>query len=100
MTYRVVIEAPAQADIEEIFGWLAGDSLGRAERFYVGLVEAAERLKRFPKRCARAPESAVFLEEIRQLLFDRYRVLFTISGKSVHVLHVRHSARGSLTPEG
>jgi len=30
-----------------------------------------------------------FSEEIRQTVVSRYRVLFTIKGRRVHVLHVR-----------
>ena len=36
-----------------------------------------------------APESEFAPTEIRQLLIDRYRVLFEISGKTVNILHIR-----------
>ncbi|MGH7506602.1 MAG: type II toxin-antitoxin system RelE/ParE family toxin, partial [Longimicrobiales bacterium] len=52
-----------------------------------------EALKRMPGRCPEAPESEFFEDEIRQLLHHPYRILFTIRGRSVHVLHVRHTAR-------
>ena len=35
------------------------------------------------------PEDDEFSEEIRQMVVGRYRVLFTIKGRKVHVLHVR-----------
>ncbi len=34
-------------------------------------------------------ENEEFSEEIRQMIAGRYRVLFTIKGRNVHVLHVR-----------
>ncbi len=46
-----------------------------------------------PERCAHAPENRWFKREIRQLLYDQYRILFTIRGRTVRVLHVRHGAR-------
>jgi plasmid stabilization system protein ParE len=36
-----------------------------------------------------APESDEFVEEIRQMIAGRYRLLFTIKDRAVHVLHVR-----------
>jgi hypothetical protein len=36
-----------------------------------------------------APEDDEFSEEIRQMIVGRYRVLFTIKKRKVHVLHVR-----------
>jgi len=43
-----------------------------------------------------APENDDFPEEIRQMILDRYRVLFTIRKHKVHLLHVRGAnIRGS-----
>jgi plasmid stabilization system protein ParE len=42
-----------------------------------------------PKAFSLAPEDDEFSEEIRQMIVGRYRVLFTIKGRRVHVLHVR-----------
>jgi plasmid stabilization system protein ParE len=55
----------------------------------------AQALEQFPHRCPLAPESGPELE-IRQLLYGRYRVLFTITSDTVYVLHIRHGARQQL----
>jgi plasmid stabilization system protein ParE len=60
MTYQVIIEAPAQADIEEVYRRLAADSLEQAARWYNGLVDAITSLATLPQRCAFAPENAFF----------------------------------------
>ena len=103
MTYRVIIEAPAQADMEETYRWIAQESLERAVRWYNGLVDAITSLATLPERCPFAPENAFFSEEIRQLLYGKrggvYRILFTVVHDTVHVLHVRHGARRSLRPK-
>ena len=43
-----------------------------------------------------APEDDEFSEEIRQMVIGRYRVLFTIKGREVHVLHVRGAYVGRI----
>ena len=42
---------------------------------------------------AGAPEAALTGLEIRQLVYKSHRVLFIVSGREAHVLHVRHGAR-------
>jgi len=95
--YRVLIQPPAVADLDEAFEWIAGRSPKAAGRWYSQVLHAIHTLEKSPERCALAPESSVFEIEVRQLLFGRrtgrYRVLFTIEGRTVHVLHVRHGAR-------
>ena len=47
------------------------------------------QLSLVPKGFPIAPENDEFSEEIRQMIVGRYRVLFTIKKRKVHVLHVR-----------
>jgi hypothetical protein len=60
-------------------------------------------LKTSPQRCPIDPDSEVYGEQVRVLLYGKrrgvYRVLFTIRGDTVHVLTVRHSAQRSLFEE-
>lgn len=64
------------------------------------LREAVASLAHAPQRCPLAPENAAFPFEVRQLLYgrrrDRYRVLFTIHGDTVFILHIRHGRRQPL----
>ena len=45
-----------------------------------------EQLAIVPKGFPLAPEDDEFSEEIRQMIIGRYRILFTIKGRTVHVL--------------
>lgn len=99
MKYKVIVQPDAERDIEEAYAWLAEQSPGAAERWLEALITLVDSLETFPERCALAPESEAFDVEIRQLLHGVYRILFTVAGKKVHVLHVRHGARRSLTPD-
>lgn len=51
-------------------------------------------------RCPLAPESGLFPFEVRQLLYGHkphvYRILFTVQGNVVYVLHIRHGRRQPL----
>jgi plasmid stabilization system protein ParE len=92
---KVEITALAEADLETIYLHIRADSPTRAVEWRQGLLQAAQALEQFPQRCSLAPESGGALE-IRQLLYGRYRVLFTTTHDTVYVLHIRHSARQQL----
>jgi plasmid stabilization system protein ParE len=89
--YRVVIEEPAQADVQRSYDW-GCRVWGKAQAHkWVRDLRAAmmKQLTTIPAGCPLAPENDEFQEEIRQMIVGRYRVLFMIQGRRVHVLHVR-----------
>jgi plasmid stabilization system protein ParE len=98
MRYRIIIEQQAYAEMDETYEWIAQYSPEKATLWYFDMTERIESLQNNPYRCSLAPESSFFPEEIRQLLFEKYRILFTVRGEEVHVLHIRHSARDTLKP--
>jgi plasmid stabilization system protein ParE len=89
--YAVVFEESAQADVRKSYEWgcrVWGKS--ETQQWVRQLRTAASKQLTFvPKGFPLAPEDDEFPEEIRQLVVGRYRVLFTIKGRKVHVLHVR-----------
>ncbi len=99
MSYRVIVEEPAKIEIIEAALWIAQYSPERAMLWYSDLEEAFDSLKNFPARCSLAPENKHFQEEMRHLLFGTYRIIFAIRDERVHILHVRHSSRKTLTPK-
>ena len=82
MTYRVIIQPQAEADIETAYLWKRDNAPQAAARWFAGIVEAIDSLDQFPARCPLAPENEHFTQEIRQFLHgprnDVYRILFTI----------------------
>ena len=102
MEYRVRLSPEADDEIEEALRWIFERSARGAVRWYNGLMEALQSLSHWPNRCPLAPENETFDEEIRQLLYgrrmNRYRILFTVEGREVRILHVRHGARRYLRP--
>lgn len=103
MTYEVVVTAAARQNLRDAFVWAAERAPQSAalwlQRFEVEL----QTLAAFPHRCEIAPENALVEHEVRQLIFGRrqaaYRVLFTIVGDQVQVLHIRRAARDWAGPE-
>ena len=99
-TYRLIIQPPALEDLDAAYQWIQERAPEAAARWYNGFVEALNSLTDFPERCGLAPENDAVDPEIRQLLYGRrsgvYRALFTITGREVRVLHIRHAARTTL----
>ena len=91
--WRVIVESSAQHDIEDIYLWLAEHESDAAERWFNGLYDTISSLETFPERCPLAPETDFFEREVRQILHGRrqhrYRILFTVGKRAIHVLHVR-----------
>jgi plasmid stabilization system protein ParE len=103
MNYKLIIQPQAIADLDEAYRWIAERSPENAARWFNRFLERLQTLKRFPDRCDVAPESKEIGQVIRQLLYGRrggvYRAMFVVRGQEVHVLHIRHAARHTMTPE-
>lgn len=97
--YKVEPTSKALTDTEAAFLWIYDEAPAAALTWYEGLLRAFESLGKNPFRCGLAQENPFFDEEIRQLLYGRYRILFIVKGKIVFILRVRHGAREHLTPE-
>lgn len=98
MKYEVEFGETAEREAEEAYAWIAERGPEAAARWFNELERRVQSLSALAKRCPLAPESVAFEQEIRQLLFGHYRVLFAIRGRTVYVLHVRHTARETLEP--
>jgi len=94
--YVVMFEESAQINVRESYDWgCRAWGKKEAKRWVRQLREAVfSQLALIPKGFPLAPEDDEFSEEIRQMIVGRYRVLFTIRGRKVHVLHVRGSYVG------
>ena len=99
MTYEIEIQDSALEDLDLARRWISRRSPSRAESWLNGARAAIETLASFPRRCPLAPENDDFDGEVRQLLYGEFRILFTVKDEVVHVLHVRHGARRSITPD-
>jgi plasmid stabilization system protein ParE len=68
MTYRIIIEPTAEREIRSTVRWKTENaSPTAAARWYNGLIQKIETLRRHPTRCPLAAENDKFDEEIREL---------------------------------
>jgi plasmid stabilization system protein ParE len=91
--FRVEITPFAEADIAEIWDYIAQDSPANAKTFVLALEEQIASLEKFPKRCARIPENELLGTSYHHLIHGSYRTIFRISASRVIILRVIHSSR-------
>ncbi len=88
--YKIILHPGAELDIESSFKWgckawgeeNAKEWLRKLRRTF------RNQLTSMPLSCPLAPESEDLNVSIRHLIVGRYRVLFTVRGTTVTILHV------------
>ncbi len=101
MNYRVVVTPTADAEAIEAFLWYAERSEAAADRWLSGLSRAIAGLSKKPERFPVSQDDTEALGcEARILLHGRsrgvFRILYNISGDTVRILRIRHSAQGPI----
>jgi len=91
--FRVEITPVAEADIAEIWDYIAQDSPDNATAFILALEEQIASLEEFPERCPRIAENEILGTSYRHLVHGPYRTIFRVSGITVVILRVIHGAR-------
>ena len=91
--FPVEITPSAEADIAEIWDYIAQDNPANAEGFVLALEEQIASLEKFPERCSRIPENEILGTSYRHLIHGSYRTIFRIAGTRVVILRVIHGAR-------
>ena len=90
MKYKIEIEPTAQRDIQIAYNWGKEKwGLKQANKWNRELIKAVMSLGSFPERYALAPENDELKIEVRQKVFQRYRILYSIKNNIVGVLHLR-----------
>jgi plasmid stabilization system protein ParE len=88
--YKIILHSDAESDIESSFKWgrrAWGEE--NAKQWVQKLRRAIRKqLTSLPLACPVAPESEQLGVSIRHLIVGRYRVLFTVRGRTVTILHV------------
>lgn len=92
-TFLVEITPAAEADITEIWEYIAQDNPGNAAAFVLALEEQIASLEQFPERCPRIPENEILGTAYRHLIYGAYRTIFRVTGQRVIILRVIHGAR-------
>lgn len=88
---RVEWTEPALDDMIAIRDYIAEDSPENAYRFIERLFDAAEPLTEQPKMGRQVPEAE--RQDIRELLYEDYRIIYLVKPKQVDILTVVHGSR-------
>jgi len=85
---------PALDDLEDITEYISRDSKVYAERFAIRVIDAVKRLEHFPYSGRLVPEFND--ENIRELIYGAYRVIYVVRGLICYVTAVVHGSRDIL----
>jgi len=99
MAFRVDVARPALEEAHAIVANLRLLSPAAAERWVAAFLARCASLRALPERGTIAAELAWVHKEIRQVILERYRILYVINGERVTVVHVRHGAQLPLSPD-
>jgi plasmid stabilization system protein ParE len=91
--YTVILHSDAESDIESSFKWGCRAWGEENAKLWAQKLRRAigKQLTSLPLSCPLAPESEQLGISIRHLIVGRYRVLFTVRGRTVTILHVSGS---------
>ena len=74
--YRVNIKPTAESDLVRRYEQIEKESPNNAVSWYLGIIEAIEKLDELAERCPIAPEDIDIQRSIRHLIVGDYRVLY------------------------
>ncbi len=97
--YDVEITSCALADMEAIYAYIASDlqAPDSAMKQYDRIADGITSLSTFPERCRLFESEQERAKGMRQLLVDRYSVVYVVRETSVVVLRVLYSASDLIT---
>lgn len=87
----VVWTAASRAQIDEIIGYVARDSVVAAGKVLDVILDAAESLTHFAERGRIVPE--IRDSAIREVFVYSYRLIYEIASREVRIIAVVHGAR-------
>jgi plasmid stabilization system protein ParE len=96
--FEVIFHPGARDEAVEAASYIAEHAgVAQADAWLDELERTVHSLSEYPRRFALAREASSFSgEDLRQALVHNHRIIFTIRGSKVHVLHIRHAAHRDL----
>ncbi len=87
----IVITETAYADLEDIENYISQDSPTIARKFIVRIFDRIEQLYDYPESGKPVPE--IKDQTIKELLLNKYRIIYQIQEDKINILRVVHGAR-------
>jgi toxin ParE1/3/4 len=83
--------ARAHTDLRELRAYIAHDSPHYARQFVEKILKAVEALTDHPQIGRKVPEAD--RDDIRELIFQNYRIIYRIKSEHVYIVTVLHGSR-------
>ena len=81
----------ASNDLTQIYNYIYEDSIFYAMKTVNKIVDLTQRIIIFPYMGRKVPEYSQ--EEIRELIYKSYRIIYEIQSDMIYILRIWHSAR-------
>ena len=98
MSFQVILTVPAEDDLRTITRWLSKTAPRKIDKWQAGFWDALASLEELPARCPLIKDET-HIEGLRHLLFNKYRIVFSIGDGVVLVVRVRHQSQAPLTAD-
>ncbi len=86
-TYRVLWTEDAIGDLNTIIAYIYNENQTNAKSVYLAIKEQCAALEQFPFRARVVPElESLGMMQYRELLFKRWRIIYTIKSDTVYLL--------------
>ncbi len=82
----------ARTDIRDLKAYIAKDSPYYARRFTERVIASVEKLREFPK-IGRAVPEAEGHDDVRELIYQGYRIIYRIHPERVFIVTIIHGSR-------
>lgn len=89
---RIEWAASARANLQELYDYIAEDSSQNAERFITRLFDAIDQLADQPRMGRHVPEADNH-DDVRELIFHNYRIIYHLQAEYVYIVNVIHGGR-------
>lgn len=81
----------ALSDVKSLRDFIARDSVAYSDRFVQHIIEVIENLASYPMMGRKMPEALD--DNIREILFQKYRIVYRVETSCILVLMVIHGSR-------
>ena len=86
---KIIWRPRALRRLDDIADFIADDNPEAAQRWVAEIFAAVERLENFPLSGRIVPEAN--RNDIREVIYRKYRIVYRVKSKTVDILTVRHS---------
>jgi plasmid stabilization system protein ParE len=93
MEYRIELSQRTKWDVEAAFEYIRMRAPENAVRWRRRLEGRLRAIQRSPEAFGFAPENRDAKTDVRQAIFGRYRILYTIRERVIFVLTIRNGTR-------